>query len=175
MPMVPLKPTPLQPREFFGGIWNGEGTIRPHPLVRWLFPIDRFSFTSQAIWLSDAVWMVEEEYQFSSGDAMNRRMFVRRTSHDRLHVTADDMPLGADILLEATGFSFTPYYVESPYRGRRWRLRCVDDCKLDENGVVHDMNKMYFHGILVCTMDLVITIKRSVTPVTVTDAQRRTA
>ena len=164
MPMVPLSPTPLRPREFFDGIWSGEGTIRPHFLLRWFLPIDRFSFTSRAIWLSDTVWMVEEEYEFGSGNAMNRRMFVQVTNHDRLHVTADDMPLGADILLEATGFSFTPYCVESLYRGRRWRLRCVDSCRLDENGVVHDVNKMYFHGIRVCTMNLVITVNRSMDP-----------
>ena len=45
--------TPLQPREFFRGLWKGEGELVPHPLLKWLVPRERFGFFSEAVWLSD--------------------------------------------------------------------------------------------------------------------------
>jgi len=105
---------PLQPKEFFAGTWKGEGELSPHPLLRWLMPPEQVRFSSRPIWLSDTVWVVRERFEFSSGDVIARTMFVEIVGLDRLHVTADDMPLGADIILHEKGFRFTPYYQVVP-------------------------------------------------------------
>ncbi len=41
---------------------------------------------------------------------------------NRIHLTADDMPFGADILLHEKGFDFTPYYILATYGGQVFRL-----------------------------------------------------
>jgi len=148
--------TPLQPKEFFTGIWKGEGELSPHPLLRWVVPKERIRFLSQPIWLSDVVWVAKERLEFSSGDVILRTMFVEIVGSDRLHVTADDMPLGADIILHEKGFRFTPYYIWPCYRGRRWRLKCIDESLIDENGAIHDTIKMFFFGFPVATMALTV-------------------
>lgn len=81
-------------------------------------------------------------------------MFAELISPDRIHLTADDMPLGADILLHEKGFRFTPYYALASYGGRIYRLRCTDECWIDANGFVHDTIKMYSWGVPVAKMYL---------------------
>ena len=152
--MAEEKVTPLQPRQFFTGTWKGEGELSPHPLLRWLIPKQRVRFSSRSIWLSETVWVVKERFEFSSRNAVARTMFVEIVGPDRLHVTADDMPLGGDIILHEKGFRFTPYYLWSHYRGRRWRLRCTDENSIDENGTIHDTIRMFYSGLPVATMRL---------------------
>ncbi len=153
--------TPLQPEKFFTGIWQGEGELSPHPLFRWVMPKDHIRFLSQPIWLSDKIWVVKERFEFSTGDVIARTMFVEIVGPKRLHVTADDMPLGADIILHQKGFRFTPYYTWSYYKGIRWRLRCIDENLIDENGTIHDTIKMFFFGFPVAIMRLTVTVDRT--------------
>lgn len=148
--------TPLQPREFFGGTWEGEGELAPHPLLRWIMPKERIRFSSRPVWLSDTIWVVKENFEFSGGEGIARTMFVEIVGPNRLHVTADDMPLGADIILHEKGFRFTPYHILSFYRGRRWRLKCLDDNVIDENDVIHDTIRMFLFGFPVATMRLTV-------------------
>lgn len=148
--------TPPQPKEYFNGTWKGEGELSSHPLLRWLIPKEHIRFSSQPIWLSDTVWVVKERFEFSSGNVISRTMFVERVGPDRLHVTADDMPLEADIILHEKGFRFTPYYTWSYYRSRRWRLKCLDENIIDEEGNIHDTIRMYFFGFPVAIMRLVV-------------------
>ncbi len=148
--------TPLQPKEFFTGAWNGEGELSPHPLLRWMIPKQRIRFSSESIRLSDILWVVKERFEFSSGNVIRRTMFVEIVGPDRLHVTADDMPLGADVILHEKGFRFTPYYMWCYYRGRRWRLQCKDENLIDEGGVIHDTIKMSLLGFPVATMRLAV-------------------
>jgi hypothetical protein len=146
--------TPLRPKEFFRGLWTGEGEVIPHPLLRWLVPRQPFRFTSEPVWLSETVWLVRDRMEFSSGRLIERRMFAELVAPDRIHVTADDMPRGADILLHAGGFRFTPYYILAACKdgGRLYQLRCYDECWLDDKGFVHDTIRMHYGGMQVATM-----------------------
>lgn len=81
-------------------------------------------------------------------------MFAELVAPDRVHVTADDMPMGADILLQERGFRFTPYYALVSYGGRLYRLKCLDECRVDEAGFLHDTIRMFFWGFPVATMRL---------------------
>jgi len=153
--------TPLQPKEFFKGVWQGEGELILHPLVRWGVPKERIRLLGRTVGLSDTVWMVKERFEFSSGNVIPRTMFVEIVAPNRLHVTADDMPLGADIILHENGFRFTPYYILSQYKGKRWRLRCLDENIIDESGTIHDTIKMFLFGLHVSTMRLTVTVDRT--------------
>ena len=146
--------TPLQPREFFRGVWRGEGELRPHPLLRIFLPVQPFRFSCNVTWLSDSIWTVDDRFDFASGRVLKRRMFAELVAPDRIHVTADDMPGGADILLHERGFRFTPYYALGAHRegGRVYRLRCFDECTLDDRGFLHDTIRIYYRGLPVATM-----------------------
>ena len=154
--MAGKKVTPLQPREFFSGTWKGEGQLSPHPLLRWLIAKERVRVSSRSSWLSETTWVVKESFEFSSGSMIARTMLVEIVGPDRLHVTADDMPLGADIILHEKGFRFTPYYIWGLYKGRRWRLRCTDENLIDEDGAIQDTIKMFYFGLPVATMRLTV-------------------
>jgi hypothetical protein len=138
---------PLQVREFFSGVWSGSGELVPSWWVRWFCRTERVGFSSEAVWLSETIWLVKDRFEFSSGRILESRMFSELTARDRIHVTADQMPLGADIHLTETGFRFTPYWVLARHRGITLRLRCFDECTLDKDGCVHDRIRMYWHGV----------------------------
>jgi hypothetical protein len=158
--MASEKITPLEPRAFFTGIWKGNGELCPHRFLRWLFPKEQFSFLSKPTWLSENFWIVSEQLKFKSGDTIDRKMFVEITGPGRLHASADDMPLGADITLRENGFYFTPYYILARYKGIRWRLRCIDENVVDEDGLIHDTIKMFFCNFHVATIRLQATVER---------------
>ena len=144
--------TPCQPREFFRGTWTGDGELLPHRLFRWFAPRERVRMTSEPIWLSDTIWVIKDRFELSSDQVIDRKMFCELVAPDRIHVTADDMPLGADIQLHEHGFRFTPYYVLVAHRGFTLRLRCQDDNRLDQEGLIHDVLRFFFYGVCVATM-----------------------
>ena len=152
--------TPLEPKEFFRGIWRGNGELCPHPLLRWALRQEHIDYLGKVVGLAETTWMVEEQFEFSSGNKIARKMFVEMVTPNRLHVTADDMPGGADVLLHEKGFRFTPYYIWTHYRGRKCRLKCIDENRIDENGAVCDTIKIYFFSLHVCTIQLTVTIDR---------------
>ncbi len=144
--------TPLQPKEFFRGRWRGEGELVPHPLLRPFVRRERIRLFSEAHWLSETIWLVKDRMEFLSGWVYERKMFAELVAPDRIHVTADDMPLGADILLNDRGFHFTPYHAWGSFNGRRYRMRFTADCVLDESGKIHDTIRMRYRGFPVATM-----------------------
>jgi hypothetical protein len=158
------KITPLEPKAFFTGIWTGDGELCPHPLVRWLFPKERFHLLSRPTWLSEDSWIVTEQFVFESGNTIERKMSVRIIAPDRLHVTADDMPSGVDVLLRENGFRFTPYYILVRHRGIRCRLKCLDENLVDDDGIVHDTIKMSFYKFPVAVMRFRTTVRRTTEP-----------
>ena len=144
--------TPLQPREFFKGYWHGEGQLIPNPVLRLVQPRQRILFSSSAHWLSDTIWLVKDRMEFSSGWICERKMFAELVAPDRIHVTADDMPLGADIILQEHGFRFTPYHAWGSFHGKLYRMRFHDECLLDKDGYIQDTIRMYYFGFHVATM-----------------------
>jgi len=144
--------TQLQPKEFFRGRWHGEGELVPHPLLRPFVRREGIRLTSEAHWLSDTIWLVKDRMEFASGVVYERKMFSELVAPNRIHVTADDMPLGADILLHDRGFRFTPYHAWGTFHGRLYRMRFTDDCVLDEHGKIYDTIRMRYRGFPVATM-----------------------
>jgi hypothetical protein len=144
--------TPLQPKEFFQGVWTGAGELRPRPWARPFVPRQGVRLTSEAEWLTDTVWVVRDRFEFSTGQVLRRRMYAELVAPDRVHVTADDLPLGTDILLREDGFFFLPYDALAPFAGRHVKLHCRDECRLDRDGCVHDTIEMSFRGVPVATL-----------------------
>ena len=153
--------TPLEPRKFFSGIWRGEGELVPSRLHSLFISREKIRFQSRPVWLSETIWKVEESFEFSSGKSIARKMFAELVAPDKIHITADDMPQGANITLHEKGFTFAPYYILGDFGGRLWQLRCLDDNRLDENGIIHDKIEMFYIGLRIAEIKLTVTIERS--------------
>ena len=152
--------TPLEPRKFFSGIWRGTGEMLPSRLNGWFLRREEVRFESRPLWLSEVTWKVEESFEFSSGKIIERRMFAELVTFNSVRITAEDMPQGAEIILHEHGFSFTPYYILGDFAGRKWRLRCLDNNRLDEKGIIHDEVKMFYFGLPVAEMKLTVRVER---------------
>jgi hypothetical protein len=153
--------TPLQPQKFFSGLWLGKGEFRVHSVLSWFVPNQQVQYQGRTTALSDTLWMATEEFHLSHAAPTSRTTFISILGPDRLHMTCDDVPGGADILLDESGFHFTPYLFRSPFKGRYLLVRCIDRARLDESGLLHDEIKMYYAGVHLATMSMAITIDRA--------------
>ena len=106
------------------------------------------------------MWIVKDRFEYGSAPTVERVMFAQLVAPDRIHITADDIPLGADILLHESGFRFTPYLIWTQYRGCRIRLKCFDDNVLLDDGSIQDSIQMYWYGLPVATMRLHVRVFR---------------
>ena len=152
--------TPLHPKLVFTGVWRGTGEFRLHSILHWFIPDQQVEYQGTTTWLSDTLWMASEQFQLSQAGPTSRVTYIQIIGSDRLHMTSDDVPGGADILLHERGFSFTPYLFRTPFAGRYLTVKCFDEALLDEQGVLHDQIKMYYAGIHLASMDLAIQIDR---------------
>ncbi len=119
--------SPLEPTKFFKGIWTGKGEFRPRSLLRLFIPDQAVEYRGITIWLTDTLWMAQEEFRLSVAGRSSRMTFMSIIGPGRLHMTSDDVPGGADILLSDTGFRFTPYLFRSRL-GRGYIVaRCLDE------------------------------------------------
>ena len=146
--------TPLQAREIFQGAWSGPGRLVPLGVGRIFQGVDPLEFRNHFEWVSDTLCVVDETIDFASGRTMRRRMFVQQTAPDRMRVTADDMPGGAELRLHAWGYDFSRYTVLAPFAGRHWLLRCHDVNRLDDLGRVVDVVRMTYRGLPVVRLEL---------------------
>jgi len=62
-------------------------------------PAENIRHRSETVWFSETIWIVKDRFELSSGRVVERKMFAELVAPDRIHVTGDDMPLGADIIL----------------------------------------------------------------------------
>lgn len=126
--------TPLQPREFFGVPWSGEGEWLARWWVRWLpGRARRFHFSSYTTWLNDEVWLVHDTTTWEDGRIERRDGVARLLAPDRIRFTYDDMPGGTELQLHADGFSFSPYQmlVAVPPLPIPVLIRACDECRWD--------------------------------------------
>ncbi|MBI4409338.1 MAG: DUF3833 family protein [Gemmatimonadetes bacterium] len=148
--------TPLDARDFFSGTWSGEGELVPRLWLRAVVKRQRIRFRSRTHWLSDNDWLVLERFAFEGGPVLRRCMHVRKVGERRLHVSADDIPAGADIQLHEQGFRFSRYVILAPRWGHRWPLRCRDENVVRDDGTIEDRIEMDFHRVPVARLRLVV-------------------
>jgi hypothetical protein len=125
--------TPLQPREFFGTPWSGEGEWTPRPWLCWLPGPRRFRFRSFTSWLTDELWLVHDTTIWEDGREERRDGLARLVAADRIRFTYDDMPGGTEIQLYTDGFAFAPYrmLVVIPFLPIPLQILAHDSCSWD--------------------------------------------
>jgi hypothetical protein len=153
-------PSPLDARRFFAGRWQGQGELVPRGPARLVLACGPVQLEGRGEWLSETVWSVHERFTLGADFDFERRMFMQQTGPGRVHATADDMPLGAEIELDAGGFRFRRFRSWLVYRGVRFRLGCTSDTRVAEDGAMHATIHLDFWRIPVATLRLTIHVER---------------
>ena len=153
-------PSPLDARRFFAGRWRGQGELTPHGPARLVLARREVRLEGRGEWLSETLWRVHEHFDLGGGFGFERRMLMEETAPGRVHATADDMPLGAEIELDAGGFRFRRFRSWLPYRGVRFRLGCTSDTRLAADGALHATIRLDLLRVPVATLRLTIRVER---------------
>jgi hypothetical protein len=151
----------VDPRRLFSGTWRGEGELMPLHLARLVLRREPVRVTGTGEWLSDTIWLVRERFEMASGWAFERRMFMELVAPDRVRATADDMPLGADVVLTRDGFRFERFRSWLVYGGVRFRLGCRSEAVLDADVVLRGQVELDLLRVPVARMRLAIRVESS--------------
>jgi hypothetical protein len=129
----PSELMPVGPRALLGQTWSGPGGF-----CLGAFYIERFAqpitFTRRSRWIDDQFWIVDDTTEFKSGFAIQRRMFGELIGPERVRIVADDMPGGAEIVVEEGGYRVYPYKYSYPLGPVRFTMRCRDEVRKREGG-----------------------------------------
>ena len=153
-------PLPLDARRFFAGRWRGQGELVPQGPARLVLARTKVELEGRGEWLTETVWRVHERFSFGPGAGFGaafgfeRRMFMEQTGPGRVHATADDMPLGAELELDASGFRFRRFRSWLLYRGVRFRLGCTSETRVAPDGTLHATIDLDFWRLRVATLRL---------------------
>ena len=153
-------PSPLDARRFFAGRWQGQGELVPHGPARLVLARAPVRLEGRGEWLGETLWRVHERFTLGAGFGFERHMFMEQTGPGRVHATADDMPLGAELELDAGGFRFRRFRSWLAYRGVRFRLGCTSETRVAADGAMHAAISLDLWRVPVATLRLTIRVER---------------
>jgi hypothetical protein len=149
----------IDPRRLFAGTWHGEGELAPRLAARLVLRREGVRVTGSGEWLSDTVWRVRERFELASGWGFERRMFMELVAPGRVRATADDIPLGASVVLTPSGFRFERFRSWLAYRGLRFRLGCTSQAVLEADGRLRAEVRLDWLRLPVATLRLSIRVE----------------
>jgi hypothetical protein len=91
---------------------------------------------------------------FRSGWVEHRRRFFHLQPPDRIHVSADDVPGGTDLLLEERGYRIRPYKFIVPVGPLRFSLSCREEHRLEPDGTIVDTMRLRWYGLRVARITI---------------------
>jgi hypothetical protein len=153
-------PSPRDARRFFSGRWRGQGELVPQGPARLALAPAPVRLEGSGEWLGETVWRVHERFALGAEPGFERHMFMEQVAPGRVHATADDMPLGAEIELGEQGFRFLRFRSWLPFRGLRFRLGCTSETRVGPDGVMHAEIRLDWLRIPVATVYLEIRVER---------------
>jgi len=149
----------IDPRRLFSGTWRGAGELIPRGPARLVLRREPVQITGSGEWLSASVWRVHERFELASGWSFERRMFMELVTPTRVRATADDIPLGADVILTPDGFRFERFRSWLRYRGVRFRLGCHSSARLAAAGALNGEVELDLLRVPIATLRLSIRIE----------------
>lgn len=152
-PKLPA-PAPLRPRDFFGSAWSGEGIALGVPAFLSRPFAARFTLSRETTWLSDEVALVRDRAVLSNGRAEERLRYARFVDPSHIHVTADDMPDGADVKITEEGYQAAPYRVLVAAGPVRFILTSRDQATVEHDGTLEYVVRLSWHGLPVARVEM---------------------
>lgn len=129
----PSELIPVGPRAFLGQTYSGPGGF-----CLGAFYVDRLAqpitFTRRSRWIDDQLWILDDSTRFASGFAIERRMYGELVGPEHVRIVADDMPGGADLVIEEDGYRVFPYKYSYAVGPVRFNLRCRDEVRKFDGG-----------------------------------------
>ena len=138
-PKLPARATPLPPRDFFGGAWDGEGIATLWPAAIWRHLPIRFRAQRKATWIDDTTWTFDDTATFEHGWSEHRRRFCQFVTPERLRVTSDDLPNGAEAVLDDEGYRIAPFTILIPVGPVKVPLRVSESGRMEGDTFVETL------------------------------------
>src|SRR5262245_18915214 len=98
-------------------------------------------------WASSRARTRGDHLVFAGGGEIRRTQFMERVGVGRYRATADDMPLGADVVVEDRRHRYETYRSWTRFRGWMVRVRAREDGVLLEGGSIEGVILVWWHGI----------------------------
>lgn len=147
-------PAALRPRDFFGSAWSGEGVALGVPARLWRPFAPRFALTRETTWHSEEVALVRDRAVLSNGRVEERLRYARFVDPSHLHVSADDMPDGADVTIDERGYQVAPYRVLLPVGPARFILKSRDQATLERDGTLRYIARLTWHRLPIARLEM---------------------
>jgi hypothetical membrane protein len=145
---------PLRPKDFFGSSWTGEGVAVGIPAFLWRPFGPRFALSRGTTWISEDVAIVRDRAVLRNGRVEERIRYARFTDPAHIHVTADDMPDGADIEIDEQGYRIAPHRVLAPIGPMRVILTSHDQATVERDGTLRYVCRLRWHGLPVARLEM---------------------
>jgi hypothetical protein len=133
---------PMRARDFFHGSWDARGELVMKPEWVWRRLAQPVHIRRRSVPVGDEIWKVEDVTELGDGRVMVRRYYCELVGEDRVHVTGDDLPDGAELQLEEGGYRIAPYRVAVPVGPARFTVLCRDSATALPDGGVKDTIEM---------------------------------
>ena len=147
-------PAPLRPRDFFGSAWSGDGVALGFPAFLWRPFAPRFKLRRKTSWLSEDLALVRDRAVLPNGHVEERLRYARMVDASHIHVSADDMPDGAEVTIDEQGYRIAPYRVLAPIGPARFMLKARDEARVDANGTLFYVVRLSWHGLPVARLEM---------------------
>ena len=147
-------PAALRPRDFFGSAWSGQGIALGVPALLWRPISPRFTLARETTWHSEEVAVVRDRAVLSNGRVEERVRYARFVDPSHIHVTADDMPDGADVTVDEEGYRVAPYRVLAAVGPVRFMLTSRDQASVTPDGTLLYVSRLRWHGLPVARLQM---------------------
>lgn len=146
--LVPSEGGPLDPFRYLAGEASGEGEVTYSWWARALRFPRRFRFQRRTTYDGNARWEMDDVLRYENGLTYERHIVARPVSPERMHLTSDAIPGGAETVLVPGGLVLEPAWFIAPYWGIPWPLRCKGLMRAREAGPLEGSFDMALVGVL---------------------------
>lgn len=137
---------PLRPRDFMAGEWRGDGELIMRPFFLGRLFAQHFEARRRTTSISDTLWRIDDEAEFGGGRTQRRQTFAEWVSEDRLRLTANDLPDGAEMWLEDGGYRTAPVRMAFPIGPLPVLVRVHDSSYMADDGTF--VNQFDAHDVV---------------------------
>jgi Protein of unknown function (DUF998) len=135
---APPPPTPMRPRDFFGRAWSGAGELIPFPWILRGLLSQRFTFTREVTFITDELFVVHDTGRLERGFQMSLRYYCEFLDPSHVHITAAELPDGADLTLDEEGYQLKPFRLAFPVGPLRFTYHVREQPQVASDGTIID-------------------------------------
>jgi len=133
---APPPPTPMRPRDFFGRSWSGTGELIPFPWILRGLLSKRFTFTREVTFITDELFVVHDTGRLAAGFQMSVRSYCEFLDPAHVHITAAELPDGADLTLDENGYQLKPFRFAFPLGPLRFTYGVREQPQVTSDGTI---------------------------------------